>query len=84
LEQLNEQFNEFDQTVRTLSDWVQEQTSDLDFMRSRNLEAGVKHNIKKCNVNTFLLKIFFKILISIGNGESTNIKTTSSYIIKIF
>ncbi|CAF4209737.1 unnamed protein product, partial [Rotaria magnacalcarata] len=29
LEQLNEQFNEFDQTVRTLSDWVQEQTSDL-------------------------------------------------------
>jgi hypothetical protein len=53
LEQLNDQFNEFDQTVRTLSDWVQEQTSDLEFMRMRNLEAGAKDNIRRCNVNTF-------------------------------
>jgi len=51
LEQLNDQFNEFDQTVRTLSDWLQEQTSDLEFMRSRNMEAGVKDNLRKCNVN---------------------------------
>ncbi len=53
MEQLNDQFNEFDQTVRTLSDWVQEQTSDLEFMRTRNFEAGVKDNIRRCNVNTF-------------------------------
>jgi hypothetical protein len=57
---LNDQFNEFDQTVRTLSDWVQEQTSDLDFMRSRSMEAGVKDNLRKCDVK----KIFFSILIN--------------------
>jgi hypothetical protein len=51
LEQLNDQFNEFDQTVRTLSDWVQEQTSDLEFMRTRTLEAGAKDNIRRLNVN---------------------------------
>ncbi|CAF1568470.1 unnamed protein product, partial [Rotaria sordida] len=49
LEQLNDQFNEFDQTVRTLSDWVQEQTSDLEFMRSRNMEVSVKNNLRKCD-----------------------------------
>ncbi|CAF4770238.1 unnamed protein product, partial [Rotaria sp. Silwood2] len=43
------QFNEFDQAIRTLSDWIQEQTSDLEFMRTRNLEAGTKDNIKRCN-----------------------------------
>jgi hypothetical protein len=53
LEQLNDQFNEFDQTVRTLSDWVQEQTSDLEFMRTRNLEAGAKDNLRRCHVNIF-------------------------------
>jgi hypothetical protein len=56
---LNDQFNEFDQTVRTLSDWVQEQTSDLEFMRSRNMEAGAKDNIRKCDVNnSFSILIF--------------------------
>ncbi|CAF4356436.1 unnamed protein product, partial [Rotaria sordida] len=34
---------------RTLSDWVKEQTSDLEFMRSRNMEAGVKDNLRKCD-----------------------------------
>jgi hypothetical protein len=59
LEQLNDQFNEFDQTVRTLSDWVQEQTSDLDFMRSRNMEAGAKDNLRKCDVNELFFSILF-------------------------
>jgi hypothetical protein len=59
---LNDQFNEFDQTVRTLSDWVQEQTSDLDFMRSRSMEAGVKDNLRKCDVKNLFIyfnKLFF-------------------------
>jgi len=69
LEQLNDQFNEFDQTVRTLSDWVQEQTSDLDFMRSRNMEAGAKDNLRKCDVKqfSFILIISLTFFISIGN-----------------
>ncbi|CAF3059660.1 unnamed protein product, partial [Rotaria sp. Silwood2] len=49
------QFNEFDQAIRTLSDWIQEQTSDLEFMRTRNLEAGTKDNIKRCNKMEFQL-----------------------------
>lgn len=53
---MNDQFNEFDQTVRTLSDWVHEQTSDLEFMRSRNMEAGVKDNIRKCDVRSLSTK----------------------------
>jgi hypothetical protein len=60
---LNDQFNEFDQTIRTLSDWVQEQTSDLEFMRSRNLEAGAKDNIRKCNVNNILSFSFFELFL---------------------
>ncbi|CAF4634013.1 unnamed protein product, partial [Rotaria sp. Silwood2] len=49
------QFNEFDQTIRTLSDWVQEQTSDLEFICTRNLEAGTKDNITRCNKMEFQL-----------------------------
>ncbi|CAF1318036.1 unnamed protein product [Rotaria sordida] len=65
LEELNDQFNEFDQTVRTLSDWVQEQTSDPEFMRSRNMEAGVEDNLRKCDEIEYQLTTKQQILTSL-------------------
>ncbi|CAF4409514.1 unnamed protein product, partial [Adineta steineri] len=78
LEQLNDQFNEFDQTVRTLSDWFQEQTSDLEFMRSRNMEAGIKDNLRRCNELEYQLSSKQQILTSLksyGNRMSSSSST---------
>ncbi|CAF4526236.1 unnamed protein product, partial [Rotaria sp. Silwood2] len=77
LEQLNDQFNEFDQTVRTLSDWVQEQTSDLDFMRSRNMEAGAKDNLRKCDEIAYQLTSKQQVLTSL-KSYSNRISSTST------
>ncbi|CAF3725966.1 unnamed protein product [Adineta steineri] len=79
LEQLNDQFNDFDHTVRTLSDWVQEQTSDLEFMRSRNLEAGVKHNIKKCNEMENQINTKQQILASLKSTSGKMISSSSTF-----
>ncbi|CAF3091136.1 unnamed protein product, partial [Rotaria sp. Silwood2] len=78
LEQLNDQFNEFDQTIRTLSDWVQEQTSDLEFMRTRNVEAGAKDNIRRCNEMEFQLTSKQQILTLLKsyNGRMTSSSST--------
>ncbi|CAF3855305.1 unnamed protein product, partial [Adineta steineri] len=78
LEQLNDQFNEFDQTVRTLSDWFQEQTSDLEFMRSRNMEAGIKDNLRRCNELEYQLSSKQQVLTSLksyGNRMSSSSST---------
>ncbi|CAM4836468.1 unnamed protein product [Rotaria magnacalcarata] len=79
LEQLNEQFNEFDQTVRTLSDWVQEQTSDLEFMRARSLEAGVKDNIRRCNEIEFQLAAKQQALTSLKSFSGRMISNASTF-----
>ncbi|CAM2712242.1 unnamed protein product [Rotaria socialis] len=79
LEQLNEQFNEFDQTVRTLSDWVQEQTSDLEFMRARSLEAGVKDNIRRCNEIEFQLASKQQVLTSLKSFSGRMISNASTF-----
>lgn len=74
MEQLNDQFNEFDQTVRTLSDWVQEQTSDLEFMRARNMEAGVKDNLRKCDVNLTIFPLFVNFRYMLYSNLNRNLK----------
>ncbi|CAF1053347.1 unnamed protein product [Adineta ricciae] len=79
LEQLNDQFNDFDHTIRTLSDWVQEQTSDLEFMRTRTLEAGVKHNIKKCNEMENQLITKQQILSSLKTSSSRMASSSSTF-----
>ncbi|CAF3482671.1 unnamed protein product [Rotaria sp. Silwood1] len=79
LEQLNDQFNEFDQTVRTLSDWVHEQTSDLEFMRTRNLEAGAKDNIRRCNEIEFQLTSKQQILTSLKSYNGRMISSSSTF-----
>ncbi|UJR08743.1 hypothetical protein I4U23_013000 [Adineta vaga] len=79
LEQLNEQFNDFDHTIRTLSDWVQEQTSDLEFMRTRTLEAGVKHNIKKCNEMENQLTSKQQILSSLKTSTGRMASSSSTF-----
>ncbi|CAF0817762.1 unnamed protein product [Didymodactylos carnosus] len=67
LGQLNEQFNEFDQTVRTLADWVQEQTADLEFMKNRKFESGLKDNIRKCDELEYQLTTKQQVLSSLKN-----------------
>ncbi|CAF3964495.1 unnamed protein product, partial [Rotaria sordida] len=79
LEQLNDQFNEFDQTVRTLSDWVHEQTSDLEFMRTRNLEAGAKDNIRRCNEIEFQLTTKQQILTSLKSYNGRLMSSSSTF-----
>ncbi|CAM4803210.1 unnamed protein product [Rotaria magnacalcarata] len=79
LEQLNDQFNEFDQTVRTLSDWVQEQTSDLDFMRSRNMEAGAKDNLRKCDELEYQLTSKQQILSSLKSSSNRMSSTSTTF-----
>ncbi|CAF3823057.1 unnamed protein product [Rotaria sordida] len=51
--------------LRTLSDWVQEQTSDPEFMRSRNMEAGVEDNLRKCDEIEYQLTTKQQILTSL-------------------
>ena len=51
------------QLDRTLSDWVEEQTSGLAFMRQRTLEVNAKASIKKCQASSILT------LITIGDME---------------
>ncbi|CAF4487048.1 unnamed protein product [Rotaria socialis] len=79
LEQLSDQFNEFDQTVRTLSDWVQEQTSDLDFMRSRNMEAGAKDNLRKCDELEYQLTSKQQILSSLKSSSNRMSSTSTTF-----
>ncbi|UJR37453.1 hypothetical protein I4U23_030156 [Adineta vaga] len=79
LEQLNDQFHEFDQTVRTLSDWLQEQTSDLEFMRSRNMEAGAKDNLRKCNELEYQLTSKQQILTSLKSYTHRMSSSTTTF-----
>jgi hypothetical protein len=83
LEQLNEQNKQFEQTIRTLTDWIDEQTIEIDSMRTRQFEAGVKDNIRKCHVSL----IFNCLLMACdrcrsGHRISTNIETTYSNIVE--
>ncbi|CAF4797674.1 unnamed protein product, partial [Rotaria magnacalcarata] len=57
----------------------QEQTSDLDFMRSRNMEAGAKDNLRKCDELEYQLTSKQQILSSLKSSSNRMSSTSTTF-----